>query len=59
MFLDDSLGVVWQVVFFFFLQKCKFSVKGGSFRTRCKALEHGFDNLHGGLSIAQIDMRLK
>lgn len=45
--------------FFFFLQKCKFSVEGGLFRTRCRALEHGFDNLQGGLSIAQIDVRLK
>lgn len=53
------LELCGRLFFFFFLQKCKFSVKGGSFRTRCKALEHGFDNLHGGLSIAQIDMRLK
>lgn len=45
--------------FFFSLQKCKFSVEGGLFRTRCRALEHGFDNLQGGLSIAQIDVRLK
>ena len=61
MFLDDSLGVVWQVVvvFFFSLQKCKFSVEGGLFRTRCRALEHGFDNLQGGLSVAQIDVHLK
>ena len=60
MFLDDSLGVAWQV-FFFFSQKCKFRVEGEDHcRTRCRAsLGHGFDSLQGGVSIAQIDVRLE
>lgn len=57
--LDDSLGVMWQG--FFFFSRNESSVwREDHCRTRCRAsLEHGFDSLQGGVSIAQIDVHLK
>ena len=59
MFLDDSLGVAWQV-FFFFPRNVSSVWREDHCRTRCRAsLGHGFDSLQGGVSIAQIDVRLE
>ena len=60
MFLDDSLGVAWQVFFFFFPRNVSSVWREDHCRTRCRAsLGHGFDSLQGGVSIAQIDVRLE
>ena len=67
--IPQSKGCFWtthwelrgRFFVFFFSQKCKFRVEGEDHcRTRCRAsLGHGFDSLQGGVSIAQIDVRLE